>query len=102
MFRSEHCRGFTIIEVRSNKDSRPRLVLKMFRSEHSRRVRLSQESGGDLQILSGMFRPEHWTRFAHEFNVAHNFRRCNPNVNRIMLPEALASSTTYGTRHCCC
>src|SRR6202162_2537445 len=43
-----------------------------------------------------MFRPEHWTRFAQEFNRCMFIRPCIRNANRTILPTALAPRQFMG------
>jgi chromosome partitioning protein len=43
-----------------------------------------------------MFRLEHWTRFAHKFNFRIAIRSCIRNLNRSILPTALAPRQLMG------
>src|ERR1700692_2084885 len=43
-----------------------------------------------------MFRREHWTRFAHKFTFCTTVRPCFRNVNRTILPTALAPRQLMG------
>ncbi|MFZ0953561.1 MAG: AAA family ATPase, partial [Candidatus Sulfotelmatobacter sp.] len=43
-----------------------------------------------------MFRLEHWTRFAHKFDLYLVIRPCIRNANRTILPTALAPRQFMG------
>ena len=86
MFRLEHC----------DVVFRPEHCDVVFRPEHS-----LPEAPPAFQVpprlkIAPMFRLEHWTRFAHKFNLCMIIRPCIRNANRSILPTALAPRQFMG------